>query len=307
MARGYVERRTVYLGSNSTGAGMGSGWGFGSQGGPLVVSPPNVAYLAQALGLQAPTDPPPFSLVGSGWAKLDLARNQLGSIQAISIAPDSMIQSCDLFLGGREGDRHRISPGCPYWGSIDQDQFGIVTPIGPIIGFTDTGPSGYRTSHVWDSGETGNPVNGFRTLGSPLRLNIYRGDSRPVEHLQRAPMSANFAFDCLASNGVSQAGDNPQLAVCVDGRQRIDISVQVAGIFSGIPVVTVIGYDPILASAAGGGPVQLGVAQTVLASAQPFVSGQYIKSYQGNPFQYLSVQVGGGTYVGGMRINAWDV
>jgi len=71
------------------------------------------------------TAPLPFTLAGQ---KIDLLRNPT-PIQAISIAPDSAIGTCDLWLAGDDvaTSRRRISPGVPLIEDLSDYDFAYIT------------------------------------------------------------------------------------------------------------------------------------------------------------------------------------
>jgi hypothetical protein len=126
-----------------------------------------------------------------------------------------------------------------------------------------------------------------------------------------------MVWDNTLANGQSSIGDLPTLFVCVDGRQRFDVSVAVGPAEAGVPTVSVWGIDAVVTMGSSTTmTTQCLVTALALAAVPAAVTpplgvtgafSSYEKAYQGNPFQWLAVQIGGGRCSGGIRVNAWDV
>ncbi len=223
--------------------------------------------------------------------RLDFApRINEGPVSCISIAPDSPIHSVDMMVGDiSHTARHRITPGAPFYGDLTGINFALVAPVEAIPRINDlSGP--LPATRAWDARE----VQGSDgvVFAWPVRLNLYRGAINGVLHNQRAPL---VAF-CTADGDAT-------FYFCVSGRERFDVIVQ--PVTGAAATVAVRGFDATLSGAGTDGTMSrtnvtldTGI---VAAAATP-----YVRSYQGNPFWGLVVELtattGGSTVV----VKAWD-
>lgn len=155
--------------------------------------------------------------------RIDFPQGQgVGPVVAVAIAPDSVIQCCDIRLMGVAGEvgRHRVSPGNPLLGVGDAIYATVTIPNG-IPFFLVTDAHIFFNAMQFAAGNSELP--NARAVGWPLRLELWRGMLPPLRQNIRAPM---FAHGILRhANGT----DNRTVIACVDGRRRIDIIVYPEG------------------------------------------------------------------------------
>lgn len=144
-------------------------------------------------------------------------RHANGPVTAIAIAPGSAIHTCDIALAGKNGEveRHRISPGNPLIVPLDGVDFAMVSIPNAIPSLSNALGSNVA---FWD-GDPAAPISGGALAASfPLRLELWRGDVVPLRTNKRAGYYAHYFC--------SQADtDTTDLYVCVDGRQKIDVTL----------------------------------------------------------------------------------
>jgi hypothetical protein len=234
-------------------------------------------------------------------AQIALAHRAIGDgpVRAIAIAPDSPIHSAVVVIGGsNSAERHVISPSTPWIGDIGgAADFALIAPLAMVPG--QLFASGAAITG-WDCRlTTGGDGIAF---GWPLRVHVYRSKEpySPYVIGQRAPMSGVIGFDLT--------GATPQNHFfCVDGRQRWDVMVTNNG--PGTITVSVTGYDGSLTHDANN-PV-IDALNTVLLDGGTVLAsgGNYVRSYQGNPFFGVRVVISdgsGGPSKGTTYLHAWD-
>lgn len=151
-----------------------------------------------------------------------------GPIRAIGISPDSLIHTCDVSLFGKDGelDRRVLSPGNPILGTEEAD-FALITIRHAI-------PKIGRTSSLAfaDAVAVGT-ADSQDTMGWPLRLELFRGDTLPMRTHQRATQAAHFCGTIDSSTGIQTR----TYYVCTDGRRRVS-----AWLYSSGPTLTFEAY-----------------------------------------------------------------
>jgi len=145
-----------------------------------------------------------------------------GPITAIAIAPDSPIEALDLYLdGGRIP--HRIAPGAPYIGAIDDQARMLFAPVRPLPSLASfyeiTDSANYPTEIcAWEIERTFDT----QTKGLyPARVNLIRGGINPASQHKRAPYVANLVWEIEDRGGA--VATKPTLQVCTDGRRRVRV------------------------------------------------------------------------------------
>jgi hypothetical protein len=163
-----------------------------------------------------------------------------GSIQCITIAPDSPIECVDLYFNGQSGQSvHRLSSWSPWFGKLDNDVQIRVVPVRsvPYLGHqiaADTDAIVTSTVH-WDMTVTkdlgivsGSSIADAPSVQVPVRLNVYRGCMPPVTG-KRAPYNASMVWD---TGNVLDGADLPTgvaqiqsagMYVITDGRRRVRV------------------------------------------------------------------------------------
>lgn len=257
------------------------------------------------------------------YAKLNLPKD----LVAISIAPNSHIATCDLWLAGLESDyqRYQISTGNPFiGGSSPTSDFAVVSipnsvpPISsgsavPQLLFWDGADESVKRAN--DAGTTVGKVNGF-----PLRLEVWRASDINLRdrdawelprNIRRAPLVAHGVL-VLDAGGVATGS----LYVCVDGRRRIDIQVnsEDANGAGTIKAYAVEAFKQVGASVLGPNvdratETQLALQSDGTMNVAVVANTTQIFSFNGNPITVLKVQITS-TYAGSeayqIRVMAWD-
>lgn len=302
MSHGSVERKTLrFPGKNTFGDVVACGVpGPASSGGAAVsrdgtesayVNPADVAGVKITLPLDT---------------------NTKGPVVAIGIAPDSAIHTCDISLGGKdgEGERHRISPGNPLLGCMTEADFAIVTIPNAVAGIVlDASQVAWDAVNAPLPGDT--PGEIFLVPGYPLRLEIWRGGVAPIRSPKRAGYFAHAVLN-LHSVGGGGAVDK-DFFVCVDGRSKIDVTVSVD-----VAVIEVTMYSVEAAKVSGALEstqddalyVPLALDESGVLVAAVAAGSAQIFSFNGNPITLLRVNVsvaGGGFDVNAqIHVRAWD-
>lgn len=222
---GLVERKTLrWGGSNTKGNVIYCGVPGPAAAGGAITHAAGAAAIATYI--QAAED---------SYQRIDLGRrcHTSGPVRAISIAPDSAIHTCDIALAGRDGEiaRHRISPGNPLIGTFEDD-FALVSIPNSL-------PAAAKGSTVISHDSADAPLTaGTQISGWPLRLEVWRGDNVPIRSDKRAGYYAHFVF-------AQAAGDDATAQVCVDGRRRISVTVDVTDVSgAGTCTTTMFGLEP---------------------------------------------------------------
>jgi hypothetical protein len=149
--------------------------------------------------------------------RLNIPRNS--GLRGIGIAPDSLIHTADLAIGGKhtEDGTFRISPGNPYIGSLDEYDFVDVTLPISLPSLAATNSTAATDGFAWDA-LPGNSGAG-EIWQWPLRLELWYGDNPPIRQPFRAPMHAT-ARVILAAAAASR-----RILFCVDGRRTASIDI----------------------------------------------------------------------------------
>jgi hypothetical protein len=146
-----------------------------------------------------------------------------GPVTAITIAPDSPIEALDLYLdGGRVP--HRIAPGAPFIGTIDDQLHMRVAPVRDLPSLSSfyeiTDSANYPDEIcAWEIAR--NSVNGQTVALYPARINLIRGSVNPSSQQRRAPYTANVVWEIKDRGGAVPT--IPTLQVCTDGRRRVRV------------------------------------------------------------------------------------
>lgn len=233
-----------------------------------------------------------------GAARVDFPQDTI----AIGIAPDSIIHSCDIALGGNMGEieRHRLSPGSPMIGCVGHTH-GLVTLHRSIPFYS--APA--NTPVSLDSNATRSPGN-FGTW--PLRLEVFRACAVPPQRSDvRAPMASTTLHDVLL-------GETHELISCVDGRVRVDVEVINIDTSTDDVAVTIFELLPLVDPALSGSSdaafaVQLPLDEAGTLSQTLSPNEGDVFSFYGNPMSLLKVIINGGVAGNAqvqVRINGWD-
>lgn len=294
MGHGSVLRRTLHFGARNPGTGA-----FAS-------SIPNRAAFGGRQSLAGDA----AAITTAGIASHDSARVSQRielaprGFSAIAIAPDSVISCCDIALGGDAGEvmRHRISPGNPLVGCLDEIDFALVSiPISIPLKIDESSIVALDSVNIGLS-EADLPFRGF-----PLRLELWRGSVFPMRVDRRAPWSG---YAIVANMG----GGAKQVYVCVDGRRRVDVIV--APDTDGPTTVTVslFAIDAVASDVSGQDdpleiPLELDSSGSTTLPAT--LAAPLVLSFDGNPMTGILVDVTnpvGGTTAGPVHVHvrAWD-
>lgn len=142
--------------------------------------------------------------------KLAIA-NRGSDVNCIAIAPDSAIHTCDLWIGGKDGEQshYRVSPGNPFVGCLTESDYVVVTvPVSLPVLSIDLNVS-VRTT--WDAP----PDPSGAVAGWPLVLELWRGAVTPIRGPYRAPYHACFG------GTFADGSTTREFYVCLDGRRRV--------------------------------------------------------------------------------------
>lgn len=313
---GAIEKAIVNFGFKADGTGVFAGH-------PSIFERLNVGLIprAEADWTGAPAPFPAGSTVALERAaeKLNVPRRFAGEgpVNAISIAADSPIEACDVYIGGATGACHRIGIGCPLVGAIDENTQILVAPIRDLpaplrrefITGAISGDRQIRETSFWEMplqiSPTDQPI-----MTMPLRLNLYRGSGLPIL-VHRAQYSANMIFQVLdIGAGVPSV---PALNVIVDGRRRVRV---VAGIWDGAGAasLTVHGIEGRSGHISGTNPTGIidwpVFDELMAATALTAIPTPLIFDYtDGNPYFAFTAAIAAGATVGTrgyISIHAWD-
>lgn len=241
-----------------------------------------------------------------------------GSVQAISIAPDSPLDAVWLYFGA--GDRHLIAPGSPFVGDLGGHETALIVPqrsLPDLAGLIVTGGSVDDTRTQYYADFQTNPAVIGRSGGAVTsasfiaRLNLYRGNARPFG-LGRAPLAAQVAWSTDPANGVSVLGDEPVIYACTAGRRCVDFLAMIGTQVAGTCTVYVDGVDADIS-----GAVNSFISPGVNAQVTPLVVATAISTvapfawrYEGTPFTAMRMRIamvsGTAKAIGVSQINAWD-
>lgn len=131
------------------------------------------------------------------------------TLRAVAIAPDSPIACCNISFGNSQSDKttHRISPGNPFIGEINEGSFAVSLPKGAAPALPISAGANFSFDAV--------PILGINTA-YPLRLVLYY-DNAPV-FLNQSDRRPPYWGKCRFLLGAAQAGI---FSMCVDGRRRL--------------------------------------------------------------------------------------
>lgn len=137
-------------------------------------------------------------------------------LRAISIAPDSAIPVCDISIAARNDEygRHRLSPGNPLLGNLDDADFMSITiPTSPPT--LVAGP----TVFAWDALGVPHAGGAVNIWAFPLRLEMWYGNDIPsIRADKRAPMHAAARFTLAAAT-------QQFMYVYVEGRRQVSVEI----------------------------------------------------------------------------------
>lgn len=180
-------------------------------------------------------------------------------LTGISLAPDSPISDCDIWLADVTSDikRFRISNGNPFVGDVsDQSNLFVSLPYCPPA------PAVTATVNMWDGSAVQDATSG-KVFSSPLRLEFWYGDQPPPMRQTARPIySARVRINYVAPG-------NGSLYVLTQGRSRVQATVVTGDVLSTLAIqgivteadipggnfVDVIQVKQISAAAAAGNPV----------------------------------------------------
>lgn len=157
-----------------------------------------------------------------------------GRLRGIAVAPDSVIDSCDVSLQGLndEGNRFRISPGNPLIGDFGTDiaqLFLNVTIPNPLPDLQLDSPGKFA---VWDNSNI-TPSGGGTFASFPLRLEFMYGDVLQLrDAVIRPPMTA--AARCI----ITSAAGVVHFLVGVCGRKKVKLTVIPGSATASVTVVS---------------------------------------------------------------------
>lgn len=225
---------------------------------------------------------------------------------AIGIAPDSIIHSCDIALGGNfdEQNRHGVSPGSPLIGCVGFSHAMVTlrSPI-PLIPKTST--------FIFDSNAnetTPDPTTAGLTCAAwPLRLELFRACEVPPQRShKRAPMSS-------LSLMTATVGNTRRFATCVDGRRGVDFEIAVPASSAGSAVFSLFAFAPSRANAnIDDGSIEIPIPLDDLGTLTETVApgAGSLLSFRGNPFPgsvlVATLEASGGTMAVQLRVRGWD-
>lgn len=291
MSHVIVERRTlVWPRARVGGAGVTS---LAIPGNPIYGTFTN-APEDDAASYQGDTFTALRSTLESCAARIDIPADTI----AIGIAPDSIIHSCDIALGGMSGEnsRHGVSPGSPLIGCPNVG-FGLVTIRDPI-------PIIQSLKILGDCNAVRTPISGTSSaLAWPLRLELFRSCVVPPQRSdKRAPMSS------MSLISVPAAGRT--LYTCVDGRRNVEIEIIAPDgapgvtftLFSIVPLRS----EPTIDTEYGI-QIPLDSAGTLSATVGAAGTEGKVFSFEGTPFNILAITlVSTGTSIVQVRVRGWD-
>lgn len=157
---------------------------------------------------------PVFAEFEKGAHQVNLPRRAGRPPAAVTVASDSPIHTCDIWIAGQgqEPSRFRVSPGIPlYLPQTDGHDFVYVTiPIGmPLI-------NAGATPILWDAQKVVHTAAGFSVWTLPLKLNVWYGTLPPHASDFRSPYVAKM-------DAVLGAGESAFMYVCLDGRKSCSV------------------------------------------------------------------------------------
>lgn len=217
-------------------------------------------------------------------------------LTGISLAADSPISDCDIWLADTTSDvrRIRVSNGNPFIGDVsEQSNLFVSLPYCPPA------PPVAVNTNLWDGSAVQDATSG-KVFSSPLRLEFWYGDEPPpIRQTPRPIYSARARINFIAPN-------NGSLYVVTQGRSRVQATVVTADALTTLAIqgvvtqadippgnfVDLIQTKQISAAAAAGNPV----TNTNVVNTSPH--------YSMMRFDIASTTVGGITAT--LDVFCWD-
>jgi hypothetical protein len=256
----------------------------------------------------------PPNTAAQSYQRINLAQRgrsgKAAHVNAICIAADSAIHTCEIALVGKDGElfRHMVSPGNPLLGDLSEYDFALVS-------IPESMPSMALNSAIvhWDTANT-TVADGSEIVGFPLRLELWRGDVLPMRVAKRAPYHAHAIYSLAPAEEDAEVAR--YLRVCVDGRRWIQVRGNIGTGGSGsVSSLTLTAFGK-FARKSNNAPTVDGSVDVALAlddaGTLTNTTWPFLLNFEGAPLTVLEIVLvalggaGGGQTFPQLHVAAWD-